>query len=183
MSDFEFSTKTNWTLISSFIWGKVPACVGPAPGPVHWAWKRGKWHGCWSAVKLFATCQLCSVGGRWIVWYSLFSPNLHLGHSVLCKAAVSKHRNCLHLALFLETFWDVFSRLPGIFHFQRNYDSWTTTRLLSKVSGLKFFDTTRSWTRYYPTCFQALLHYLYLLHVKEFSYKFYIGKSFSVSCK
>ena len=51
---------------------------------------------------------------------------------------------------------------------------------LSKVSGLKFFDTTRSWTRYYPTCFQALLHYLYLLHVKEFSYKFFIAKSFSV---
>ena len=28
------------------------------------------------------------------------------------------------------------------------------------ISGLKFFHTTRSWTRCYRTCFQALLHYL-----------------------
>ena len=45
---------------------KTLECVGPIPGPIQWAWNRGtdtdfkareK-----SAVKLFATCQLCSVG-------------------------------------------------------------------------------------------------------------------------
>ena len=129
MSDFEFSTKTNWTLISSFIWGKVDRPQVLFSGHGREANNTDVEAREKSAVKLFATCQLCSVGGRWIVWFCLFSPNLHLVHSVLCKAVVSNHRNCLHLALFLETFWDVFSRLTGIFHFQRNYhDSCTTTR-------------------------------------------------------
>ena len=38
-------------------------------------------------------CQLCSVGGNWIFWFSLFSLNLI--HSFLCNAALSNHRNCL----------------------------------------------------------------------------------------
>ena len=56
-----------------------------------------------STVNLFATCQLCSVGGSRIVVFSLFS--LNLVYSVLCNAAVSSHRNCLNVALFLDTFW------------------------------------------------------------------------------
>ena len=84
---------------------------------------RGK-----SAVKLFAICQLCSVGGRWIVWSSLFS--LNLVHSVLCNTAVSNHRNCLHVALFLETFRMCFGGKRG---FSLSTElSCTTTRLLFK---------------------------------------------------
>ena len=111
------------------------------------------------AVKLFATRLL----------FSLFS--LNLVHSVLCNAAASNHRNCLH-----RHFGCVFEA-NGDFHFQRNYHDFCTT---TKVNGLKFFNITRSWTRCYHTCCQAPLHYLYLLHVKEFSYKLYVGKSFSV---
>ena len=107
-----------------------------------------------SAVKLFATCQLCSVGGRWIVWFSFLSVNLL--HSVLSNAALSNPRNCLLVALFLGTFRMCFRRQRG-FHFQQNYhDSCTTT------TRLKFFNTTRSWARCYRTCFQVLLHYLTL---------------------
>ena len=128
-----------------------------------------------SAVKLFATCQLCPVGGGWIVWFSFLS--LNLVHFILSNAALSNPWNCLHVALFLGTFRMCFRRQMG-FHFQQNYhDSCTTT------TGLKFFNTTRSWTRCYNTCFQVLLHYLYLLQVKEFPCKSYIGKSFLVCCK
>ena len=111
-----------------------------------------------SALNSFTTCQLCSVGGSRIVLFSLFS--LNLVHSVLCNAAVSNHRNCLNVALFLDAFnFGCVFEANG--HFQRNYHgSCTTTRLLLKVSGLKFFNSTRSWTKCY------LLHYLYLLDVK-----------------
>ena len=56
-----------------------------------------------SAVKLFATRQLCWLREeRELFDFSLFS--LNLVHSVLSiNAAVSNHRNCLHVALFLET--------------------------------------------------------------------------------
>ena len=68
------------------------------------------------AVKLFATCQLCSVEGRWIVWFS-FIFSLNLVHSVLWNVAVSNHRNPLARCVVSRDISDVFSRLTGIFTF------------------------------------------------------------------
>ena len=47
---------------------KTLECVGPVPGPIQWAWNRGTDTDFKarenSAVKLLATCQLCSVGRK-----------------------------------------------------------------------------------------------------------------------
>ena len=57
------------------------------------------------------------------------------------------------------------------------------TPLSLKVSGLKFFTLHGAGPGVTFRVFKPFYIFLHLLHVKEFSYKFYNGQSFSVCCK